>query len=78
MYNNHFPVVENEDYWPTYQGEIVWHNENMQRKKKGRPNSKRIKIEMDMTNKMVRLCSSCCHHGHNCTNGPNVGASPTT
>lgn len=29
MYKNSFSVLAKEDYWPSYQGEIVWHNENM-------------------------------------------------
>ena len=78
VYNNNFLVVAKEDYWPTYQWNIVWHNENMRTKKKGLLNSMRIRTKMDTTNKMVRLCSSCCQLEHNRTNCPNVGASSTT
>lgn len=31
-------MVAKEDYWPTYQGDIVWNNEHMRQKKKERPN----------------------------------------
>lgn len=71
-------MVENEDYWPAYQGHIVWHNENMRRKKKDRSNNTQIRTEMDTANKMVTLCSSCCQPEHNRANYPNVRASPTT
>jgi hypothetical protein len=59
VYNNSFPVVAMEAYWPEYDGEIVWHNDLMRRNKKGRPNSKRIRTEMDDTDKMQRKCSVC-------------------
>jgi hypothetical protein len=47
----------------------------MRRKKKGRPNSTRIRTEMDSTDKMIRLCSICRQPGHNKNNCPNQGAS---
>jgi hypothetical protein len=49
----------------------------MRRKKKGHPNNTRIWTEMDMTNKMVRLCSSCHQPGHNRNNCHSVGTSTT-
>jgi hypothetical protein len=42
VYKISFSVVAKEDYWPEYQGDIVWHNEVMRRKKKGHPNNTRI------------------------------------
>lgn len=77
VYNNSFPVVELEDYWSAYQGEIIWHNENMRQKKKDLPNNTRIKTEMDTTDKMVRLCSLCRQPEHNQTKYPNVETSST-
>lgn len=52
VYNNSFLVVENEDYCPTYQGDIVWNNENMRRKKKGCPESTHIQTKIDTMNKI--------------------------
>lgn len=75
VYSRSFSVIATEDYWPAYQGEIVWHNEHMRRKKKGRPNSTRIQTEMDTVRRMKRLCGSCRQPGHNRKNCPNVGSS---
>jgi hypothetical protein len=75
VYSQSFSVLPMEDYWPPYEGDIVWHNEEMRRKKKGRPNSTRIRTEMDSTDKMIRLCSICRQPGHNKNNCPNQGAS---
>ncbi|KAI5448199.1 hypothetical protein KIW84_015572 [Lathyrus oleraceus] len=75
IYNQSFSVLPMEDYWPPYEGDIVWHNEEMRRKKKGRPNSTRIITEMDSTDKMIRLYSIYRQPGHNKNNGPNRGAS---
>jgi hypothetical protein len=77
LYKISFSVVAKEDYWPEYQGDILWHNEIMRRKKKGRLNSTHIRIEMNMVNKMVRLCTSCRQLGHNRTTCPNVGTNTT-
>lgn len=78
VYNNSFLLVAKEDYWHAYQGEVVWNNQNMRRKKKGCPNSTRIQTEMDTANKIVRLYNSCCQPGQNSTNCPNFGASSLT
>ncbi|CAK8568754.1 unnamed protein product [Lathyrus sativus] len=73
VYNEGFAVLPMEDYWSPYQGNIVWHNDDMRRNKKGRPNNKRIRIEMDTTDKMIRLCSICRQPGHNRKKCLNVG-----
>lgn len=78
VYNNAFPVVAKEDYWPTFEGEIVWHNDQMRRNKKGRPNNTRITTEMDVHDKMVRKCSICRMPGHNKNNCPNRGSGSVT
>ncbi|XP_058746218.1 uncharacterized protein LOC131619094 [Vicia villosa] len=71
VYNNGFAVVAKEDYWPAYEGEIVWHNDQMRRNKKGRPKSKRITTEMDELDKLERKCGLCRQVGHNKKNCPN-------
>src|SRR3954463_15378723 len=78
VYDNFFPVVAMEAYWPVYEGETVWHNDLMRRNKSGRPNSRRIRTEMDVTEKMQRKCSICREVGHNRTKCPNRGSSSTT
>ncbi|CAK8542864.1 unnamed protein product [Lathyrus sativus] len=75
IYSNSFPVVASEDYWPTYHGDTIYHNENMRRNKKGSPKSTRITTEMDTTEKMERLCGICRLPGHTRKNCPNVGTS---
>ena len=78
VYDNPFPVVALEAYWPEYDGEIVWHNESMRRNKSGRPNSRRIRTEMDVAEKMQRKCSICRQLGHNKNKCPYRGSSSTT
>ncbi|CAK8576844.1 unnamed protein product [Lathyrus sativus] len=75
IYNNSFLVVASEDYWPTYHGDTIYHNENTRRNKKGRPKSKRIRTEMDINEKIERLCGICCLPGHTRKHCPNVGTS---
>ena len=77
VYKITFSVVAKENFWPKYQGDILWHNEVIRRKKKGRLNSTRIQTKIDTSNKMVRLCSSCRQSGHNRNNCPSVGTSTT-
>ncbi|XP_058754623.1 uncharacterized protein LOC131627784 [Vicia villosa] len=77
VYNNAFQVMVKEDYWPAYEGDVVWHNDNMRRKKKGRPNSTRIRTEMDDHEKMIRKCGICRQVGHNKNTCPNRGATST-
>ncbi|CAK8533553.1 unnamed protein product [Lathyrus sativus] len=73
IYNNSFPVVASEDYWPTYHGDTIYHDENTRKNKKGRPKSTRIRTEMDTTEKMERLCGICRLPGHTRKHCPNVG-----
>lgn len=75
VYSVAFPVVAKEDYWPEYDGEVVWHNDTMRRNKKGRPNSTRIRTEMDVQDKMERKCSICRQVGHNKKKCPTRGPS---
>ena len=75
VYSQSFSVLPMEDYWPPYKGDIVWHNDEMRRKKKERLNNTRIRTEMDSTDKMIRFCSICRQPGHNKNNCPNRGAS---
>lgn len=60
VHNNNILVVEQEKYWTPYQGNVIWNNENMRRKKKDRPKNMRIETNMDMDEKMVRL-NALCH-----------------
>ena len=78
VYNNNFPLVAKPDYWPAYDGEIVWHNDQMRRNKKGRPKSKRITTEMDSLDKLERKCGLCRQVGHNRKNCPTRATSSTT
>lgn len=48
-------MVAKDEYLPTYQGDIIWNNEKMRRKKKGRPNSKRIRTKMDSAKKNGKI-----------------------
>ncbi|CAK8575841.1 unnamed protein product [Lathyrus sativus] len=73
VYNEGFTVLPMEDYWPPYQGDIVWHNDDMRRKKKGRLNSKRIRTEMDTADKIIGLCNIYRQPGHNRKKCSNVG-----
>ncbi|XP_058783116.1 uncharacterized protein LOC131657771 [Vicia villosa] len=69
IYNTDFVVVAKEDDWPVYEGEIVWHYDQMQRNKKGRLQSKRIITEMDELDKLERkygLCRQVRHNKKNC------------
>ncbi|XP_058733795.1 uncharacterized protein LOC131605461 [Vicia villosa] len=77
VYNNAFLVMAKEDYWPSYKGEVVWHNDMMQRKKKGLPNNTRIRTDMDDQENMKRKCIICHQVGHNRNNCPNRGATST-
>lgn len=78
VYNESFVVLAIEEYWPPYQGDIVWHNDEIRRKKKGRPNSTHIRTEMDTAEKIIRLYSICRQSGHNRKNCPNLGAPSTS
>lgn len=47
VFNNSFPIVASEEYWSTYQGDVIFHDENMRRKKNDRLN---IRNEYDIQN----------------------------
>ena len=77
IYNEAFKVVHDKSYWPPYEGPQLFHNPNMQRLKKGRPNSTRIRTEMDEEVEeripTPRLCGLCRQPGHirrNCPTNP--------
>jgi len=77
IYNKTFKIVHDKSYWPPYEGPKLFHNPNMQRLKKGRPNSTRIRTEMDEEVEeripTPRLCGLCRHAGHirrNCPTNP--------
>ncbi|XP_073226869.1 uncharacterized protein [Cicer arietinum] len=75
IYKEEFPPIPNEGYWPTYEGETLYHNPQMRRNKKGRPNSTRIRTEMDVKEKVPRKCGLCRLTGHTRKHCPNVTAS---
>lgn len=52
IYNNNFPVVAKEKYFPTYQVDVFWHNKNMRRKKKGYSNN--LKEKHDYLKTFIR------------------------
>lgn len=73
IYNKSFLVVASEEYWPIYQGDVIFHNENMRMKKKGCLTSTHIRIEMDTVEKMKRKCGICRLTSHTRKRCPNVG-----
>lgn len=54
VYEESFLGVPTETTWPQYEGDTLCHNDNMRRKKKGHPNSSRIRIEMNNVEKEKR------------------------
>ncbi|XP_073223545.1 uncharacterized protein [Cicer arietinum] len=56
IYKEEFLPIPNERYWPTYEGGTLYHNSQMRRIKKGRPNSTRIRTQMDVKEKVPRKC----------------------
>lgn len=54
VYNERFLVLFNNEYWTTYQEGVIFHNENMCRKKKDRPNNTHIGAKMDIVDKLLR------------------------
>ena len=52
VYIQSFLGVPQEDSWPPYLGDTLMHDERMRRNKKGRPNSTRIRTEMDTVEKI--------------------------
>ena len=76
IYNTAFKVVQDKSYWPPYDGPVLCHNPNMRRLKKGRPNSTRIRTEMDeevvKKTPTPRQCGLCRHTGHIRRNCPSI------
>ena len=74
--NKAFKVVHDKSYWPPYEGHKLFHNPNMQRLKKGQPNSTRIRTEMDEEvverTPTPRRCGLCRHTGHIRRNCPSI------
>ncbi|GAU25342.1 hypothetical protein TSUD_376060 [Trifolium subterraneum] len=68
VYDNTFPVIQDKSYWPQYQGRRLCPNPQMKRCKKGRPQSTRIRTEMDDTETLNRcgLCRTTGHNRNNC------------
>ncbi|CAK8576218.1 unnamed protein product [Lathyrus sativus] len=54
VYNKSFLGLSHQQNWPTYEGFTLCHDETMRRNKKGRPNSTRIRIEMNNFEKEKR------------------------
>ncbi|CAK8538990.1 unnamed protein product [Lathyrus sativus] len=59
VYSESFLGLPHHQSWPTYEGFTLFHDETMRRNKKGRPNSTRIKTEMDDLEKEKRRCGIC-------------------
>lgn len=57
-------MVSNNENRPTLQGDVIYHNKNMCRKKKGHPNNTHIRIEMDTADKLQRKFGLCHLIGH--------------
>ncbi|MCI33739.1 receptor-like protein kinase HSL1, partial [Trifolium medium] len=47
VYNNTFPGIQDQSYWPQYYGRRLCPDPAMKRCKRGRPQSTRIRTEMD-------------------------------
>lgn len=65
-YFEEFPVVPHQSSWPEYNGVEVYHNPAMRRDPKGRPQSTRIRTEMDQREKSrhPKRCGLCRNEGH--------------
>ncbi|CAK8542765.1 unnamed protein product [Lathyrus sativus] len=76
VYEESFLRVPIETTWPQYEGDTLCHNDNIQRKNKGRPNSSRIRAEMDNIEKEKKRCDICREITHMRKKCPNkVGPS---
>ncbi|XP_050885972.1 uncharacterized protein LOC127091390 [Lathyrus oleraceus] len=64
VYEESFLGIPTETSWPQYEGDTLCHNDRMRRNKKGRPNSCRIRTEMDNAEKEKRRCGICREIGH--------------
>jgi hypothetical protein len=71
VYNRSFNPVHHQSYWPPYVGFVLCPNLSTRRPKKGRPNTTRIRTEMDEVEKVPRKCKLCRGEGHYRTNCPN-------
>jgi hypothetical protein len=58
VYDNNFPDIQDQSYWPVYHGHTIKPNPKMKRSKKGRPQSTCITTEMDDSDKPNR-CGLC-------------------
>ncbi|XP_058787050.1 uncharacterized protein LOC131661500 [Vicia villosa] len=72
VYQQSFQILPHQDNWPQYRGPTLCHDETMRRKKRGRPNSTRIRTEMDDVEKEKRMCGICREVGHIRSKCPNV------
>ncbi|XP_058772701.1 uncharacterized protein LOC131646752 [Vicia villosa] len=72
VYQQSFQILPHQDNWPQYRGATLCHDETMRRKKRGRPNSTRIRTEMDDVEKEKRMCGICREVGHIRSKCPNV------
>ncbi|XP_027191134.1 uncharacterized protein [Cicer arietinum] len=77
VYSEAFQPIPNEGYWPQYEGVKVCHNPLMRRVKKGRPKTKRIRTEMDTTDRVPRKCGLCRISDHTKKHCPNVARTST-
>ena len=48
VYDNLFGELRHEEYWPPYQGPLVWPHPATKRTERGRSKSSRIRTEMDI------------------------------
>ncbi|CAK8534765.1 unnamed protein product [Lathyrus sativus] len=64
VYRESFLGLPHHENWPTYEGFTLCHDETMRRNKKRRPNSTRIRTEMDDLEKEKRRCEICQEIGH--------------
>ncbi|XP_068498053.1 uncharacterized protein [Phaseolus vulgaris] len=74
-YEVQFNPIRNQDYWSTYMGPNFLPDPIMRRHQPGRPNTQRIRNEMDdsIPNK-PKKCSYCRTEGHNKSNCPHKQA----
>ncbi|XP_050909751.1 uncharacterized protein LOC127123590 [Lathyrus oleraceus] len=72
VYKESFLGLPHEENWPQYERFTLCHGDSMRRRKKGRPNSTRIRTEMDDVEKEKRRCGICREIGHMRRKCPNV------
>ncbi|CAJ2648315.1 unnamed protein product [Trifolium pratense] len=71
VYNNTFPGIQDQSYWPQYYGRRLCPDPAMKRCKRGRPKSTRIRTEMDDEIETLNKCALCRVPGHDRRNCPN-------